>query len=82
MRDLDFGIAMLKAKSAVKEKLLPGKILKESSPKSRLGGDKDLRTRIHLLFDSLLKNTPREKILLPSDKEIQSLRGGGLFLKR
>ena len=82
MGELDFGIAMLKAKSAVEARLLPKQTIKEPSPRQILRGKKDLGKRIHLIVDSLLKNPSREKIQLPSDKEIRSLRSGGLILKR
>lgn len=82
MRELDFGMAMLKAKSSVKERLLSGQTIKERSPKPRLHGEKGSGKRFHLFIGSLLNSHSREKVHLPSVKEIKALRSGGLLLKR
>lgn len=82
MGELDFGMAMLKSKSSVKEKLLLGETFKEGSSKPPLQGKKELGKRFYLIVGSLLKNHPGEKVLLPSDREIKTLRSGYLLLKR
>ena len=82
MGKLDFGLAMVRARFADKERHPSETSKKESSPKAHSHIEKDPGKRMHLIIGSLLKKPPREKILLPPDKELGPLRSEGGPLKR